>query len=258
MRSLRSCFQRLQLNPWSSRLYSSTFLVDARNAPANFDPTSAVVYEDFLAAAEGEALIRDISSRMHRYVQKLRRLVRLTLALCGTADQVLLRSFLRRRYEQGHWDAVITDYKEVELGDESTLSTLSQQTLDKCREELRNRHLKPSAQFLPCHAIALRGQLKAHVDSIRFSGSMVAGISLLSSSIMRLVPANNNGNKHWIDLCLPPLSLYVLTGMSRYDYTHELLEGTATFQHANTASVIHVQRDQRLSIIFRDMKGELE
>lgn len=229
MRSLRSCFQRLQLNPWSSRLYSSTFLVDARNAPANFDPTSAVVYEDFLAAAEGEALIRDISSRMHR-----------------------------RRYEQGHWDAVITDYKEVELGDESTLSTLSQQTLEKCREELRNRHLKPSAQFLPCHAIALRGQLKAHVDSIRFSGSMVAGISLLSSSIMRLVPANNNGNKHWIDLCLPPLSLYVLTGMSRYDYTHELLEGTATFQHANTASVIHVQRDQRLSIIFRDMKGELE
>ena len=45
--------------------------------------------------------------------------------------------------------------------------------------------------WLPCHAIDLSkdGRLDAHVDSVKFSGGIVAGISLLSDSIMRLRPA---------------------------------------------------------------------
>jgi hypothetical protein len=57
----------------------------------------------------------------------------------------------------------------------------------------------------------------------------------------------------WVDLYLPPLSLYVLTGVARYRYAHELLPSGSTFEsHADNSIV--VERDQRLSVIFRDAK----
>jgi alkylated DNA repair protein alkB homolog 7 len=42
--------------------------------------------------------------------------------------------------------------------------------------------------WLPVHAIDLTaaGHIKPHVDSIKFSGTVVAGISLLSTAIMKL------------------------------------------------------------------------
>jgi alkylated DNA repair protein alkB homolog 7 len=157
----------------------------------------------------------------------------------------------RRRYEKGHWDAVISDYKEVELG--SDLSPLSVQALERCKHRLLSRHLKPTSTFLPCHAIDLKqaGQLTAHVDSIKFSGTMVAGLSLLSSSIMRL-----RVEDRFVDLLLPPRSLYVLTGKSRYEYTHELLPCGSTFTRGDDGSERQIKREQRVSIIFRDAKVE--
>jgi alkylated DNA repair protein alkB family protein 7 len=53
-----------------------------------------------------------------------------------------------------------------------------------------------------------------------------------------------------VDLFLPPLSLYVLSGPSRYSYTHELLPTGDTF------GGVAVERDHRLSVIFRDAKVE--
>lgn len=114
--------------------------------------------------------------------------------------------------------------------------------------------------WLPCHAIDLKkdGELKAHVDSVRFSGGMVAGVSLLSSSIMRLRPGADVGRdpeEGLVDLHLPPLSLYVLSGVSRYQYAHELLPTGSVFESSDGSS-IEVERDQRLSVIFRDAKME--
>ena len=161
----------------------------------------------------------------------------------------------RRRYEKGHWDAVIADYKEVELNKDEHMSPLSQSIIQYCKQHLLSHHLDPNKSvLLPCHAIDLKedGELKAHVDSIRFSGGMVAGLSLLSSSIMRL-----RDKDHFVDLLLPPLSLYVLTGPSRYEYTHELLSGKNPFQYRD-GSLIQVTRDRRVSIIFRDAIHEKE
>ena len=139
-------------------------------------------------------------------------------------------------------------------------------------------------QFLPCHAIDLKkdGELNAHVDSIKFSGDLVAGISLLSSCIMRLIPdddghdnnnnnnnnSNNNkeqvnlkttnnggvGDDRWVDLYLPPLSLYVLTGVGRFNYSHQLLPDKSEFTTPDGQTII-VPREHRLSVIFRDTKN---
>lgn len=66
-----------------------------------------------------------------------------------------------------------------------------------------------------------------HVDSIKFSGDMIAGISLLSTRTMVLSPEGDPASSRDpvadIALRLPPRSLYVLRGKYRYDYRHEIL-----------------------------------
>ncbi|KAI2497846.1 dioxygenase [Fragilaria crotonensis] len=207
----------------------SSQLVNSRNAPADFDISSAVVYSNFVSPEEGKSILEDVQKRMQR-----------------------------RRYEKGHWDAVISDYKEIELINEHELQEMSRNTLEKTRHLLLENHLDRNATWLPCHAIDLKrdGELKAHVDSVRFSGGMVAGISFLSSSIMRLRPGSEVGRNPedgFVDLLLPPLSLYVLTGVSRYEYAHELLPSGSVFESVD-GTTVEVERQNRISIIFRDAK----
>jgi alkylated DNA repair protein alkB family protein 7 len=212
----------------SSTARPAASFVDARNAPHDFDPASVVVYKDFVTKTEGESLVHDIMARMKR-----------------------------RRYEKGHWDAVITDYKEVELLNAESLQEESKNVMKRVRDQLiAARHVDCNVTWLPCHAIDLKrdGELKAHVDSVKFSGGVVAGISLLSSSIMRLKP-DGEPNGGWVDMYLPPLSLYVLSSVSRYRYSHELLPCGSIFERPG-GTTISVQRDQRLSVIFRDAKQD--
>ena len=148
-----------------------------------------------------------------------------------------------------------------------------------------------NVSWLPCHAIDLKkeGVLSAHVDSVKFSGGIVSGISLESSAIMRLKPSEDglafdpNDSSGHIDLLLPPLSLYgksfrlcdmiffrdkvsyhqllpfqVLSGGARYNYSHELLPTGSKFHLMDIddeeIKIVEVERDRRLSIIFRDTK----
>jgi alkylated DNA repair protein alkB family protein 7 len=156
---------------------------------------------------------------------------------------------------------VITDYKEIELAPEEELQELSRSSIQRTRDFLMETYLDPeTSTWLPCHAIDLKqdGELLAHVDSVRFSGGMVAGVSLLSSSIMRLRPGADAGrdpNEGFVDLFLPPLSLYVLTGVGRYEYAHELLSTASSFEHPDGGETA-VDREHRLSVIFRDAKQD--
>ena len=150
------------------------------------------------------------------------------------------------------------------------LSPESRDLLNKVRHQLKERHLetKQPFQWLPCHAIDLHkdGELNAHVDSVRFSGEIVSGLSLLSPSIMRLLPDDGSGadsaverkndtSRGWVDLYLPPRSLYVLSSLSRYQYSHQLLPTGSVFREDDDdGPPITVHRDHRLSVIFRDAK----
>jgi len=268
-----------------SILTASPNLVDSAHAPLTYCPTSTAVYENAVTQEEAASLVHDIESRMKR-----------------------------RRYEKGHWDAVITQYKEVELplpsesSSSAALAPLSDpsiRAIERLRRQLELQHFgsngaaadqdgrtKDKVSWISCHGIDLKkeGQLTAHVDSVRYSGLIVAGLSLLSSSIMRLRPAaemhDNSGRKSsagdgqnsegdnkslyepkpteatddgHVDLYLPPLSLYVLSGVSRYQYTHELLPCGSEFvledgSNGDEKRSISVVRDRRISVIFRDAK----
>jgi alkylated DNA repair protein alkB homolog 7 len=162
------------------------------------------------------------------------------------------------RYQNNHWDFAIQGFKEIELLDESLLHPVSQLALKKTRSFLLSHHLAADSTFLPCHVIDLgqNGMLRPHVDSVRFSGGLVAGVSLMSPSIMRLKPAveaYGDRPEGLVDLLLPRLSLYVLSGVSRYKYTHELLESGACFED-NEGMRRQIERDSRVSVIFRDSK----
>lgn len=222
------------------------------------------------------------------------------------------RRFKRRRFENGHWDSVITGYREVELstpddqyprqdfdakGSGVVQAPLYVRAIQRTRRQLENYHFNNcrgscgdaafnNIRWLPCHAIDLsaNGELKPHVDSVKFSGDVVAGLSLLSDAIMRLKPPakewenEENDTDHGevgddsighVDLYLPKLSLYVLSGMSRYSFTHELLHSSTSFEFMEYedegAKVIdtcgtekrsvEVLKGRRLSIVFRDAKN---
>ena len=256
--------------------------IDQRYAPTGYDD-SAVVYPGFLSEEEGKSLVKEASRRMKR-----------------------------RRFEDGHWDSVITGYREVELSipddqmqgfstgtgtgtgiDDTTVSLddantpLYVKVIRKTRRHLANHITHNNIQWLPCHAIDLsaNGVLSAHIDSVKFSGEIVCGISLLSPSIMRLKPSSEEWDSEYnedasklststnrveqekdcvedghVDLYLPELSLYVLSGLSRYSYTHELLPSGSTFELLDKSGAcrneIEVERGRRLSIIFRDALTE--
>ena len=249
-------------------LRANPLLTGSALAPPDFPPSSAVVYEDAASEEEVGALVNDLGGLMRR-----------------------------RRYERGHWDSVISLYREVELPlpSESPASPLSESSalcLERIRSQLEMLHFGPGGardeqgrprdvpvSFVPCHGIDLKkeGELMAHVDSVRYSGLIVAGLSLLSSTIMRLRPAkevvsgDQTGGREedsnsrlyepkqaatledgFVDLYLPPRSLYVLSGPSRYQYTHELLPCGSHFRAGDED--VKVVRDRRISVIFRDAK----
>mmetsp|Transcript_28369 Transcript_28369/g.43457 ORF Transcript_28369/g.43457 Transcript_28369/m.43457 type:complete len:273 (-) Transcript_28369:2629-3447(-) len=240
----------------ASNPFLDSSLVNYVDAPNDFHVDSAKVYGHFLTEEEGESLKIDVLSRMRR-----------------------------RRILKGHWDAVITNYKEIELQDfdSHSLSPVSSEAIERVRRHIAQSHSginSGSLKWLPCHAIFLKkeGYLLPHVDSVKFSGGIVAGLSLMSSTIMRLKPASpgeldsadnedstfdaaiNSDNKcienaGHVDLLLPPLSLYVLSGVSRFRYTHELLPSGCEFNMPagnSQTNTIDINRDDRISVIFRD------
>ncbi|XP_037680171.1 alpha-ketoglutarate-dependent dioxygenase alkB homolog 7, mitochondrial isoform X1 [Choloepus didactylus] len=136
----------------------------------------AVVRPGFLSAAEEETLSRELEPELRR-----------------------------RRYEYDHWDAAIHGFRETE---KSRWSEASRAILQRVRAAA----FGPGQALLsPVHVLDLepRGYVKPHVDSIKFCGATIAGLSLLSPSVMRLVHAQEP--KEWLELLLEPGSLYILS-----------------------------------------------
>ncbi|KFM81865.1 putative alpha-ketoglutarate-dependent dioxygenase ABH7, partial [Stegodyphus mimosarum] len=113
-------------------------------------------------------------------------------------------TFRRRRYEFDHWDGAIQGYKETEksewnIGNEIILQRLRNLAFPLHTAQIREVHVLD---------LAKNGFIKPHIDSIRFCGDTIAGISLLSSAVMRLVMEKNKSV--FVDVLLPRRSLYIM------------------------------------------------
>ncbi|CAH0473912.1 unnamed protein product [Peronospora belbahrii] len=151
------------------------------------------------------------------------------------------RFLKRRRYEKNHWDNVIVKFKEMEC---SRWSNETLRILQKIREAVI---LPKELKYFPAvHVIELAedGYIKPHIDSIKFSGRVVAGVNLLSPCVMRLKEEHGHSV---IDAYLQRRSMYMMTGRIRYHYTHEIIPGIQMFK-----GQVPVNRTHRISIMLRD------
>ncbi|CAM9201698.1 unnamed protein product, partial [Chrysoparadoxa australica] len=156
----------------------------------------------------------------------------------------------RKRYMQGHWDAVIQNYKETERHDWAW-SPDNAAAIKAIRESCV---FPPDLHaWKPVHVIDLsaEGFISPHVDSVKFSGRIVAGLSLLSTSVMQLQREGSEEDpdpSSIIRMLLPPRSLYLLQHAGRYKFTHEIRPSSEPIEWEGE----ELQRGRRISLIFRE------
>ncbi|XP_029440584.1 alpha-ketoglutarate-dependent dioxygenase alkB homolog 7, mitochondrial-like [Rhinatrema bivittatum] len=159
-------------------------------------------------------------------------------ALCRELEPDLRR----QRYQREHWDGAIHGFRETE---KLRWTEESSEILQRVRDAA----FPPGVpQLSLVHVLDLEksGYIKAHIDSVKFCGSTIAGLCLLSSSVMRLVSQENQDD--WADLLLERRCLYILRGRARYEFTHELLRDEESFFNGQK-----VARDRRISVICRNL-----
>jgi len=185
----------------------------------------------------------------------------LELGVLDAAEQALLakevdKPLRRRRYQGDHWDGVIAQYREIGM----PAPKWSPAARAIIEEKLMARLPRVDRPLLEPHVLDLSGDgaIYPHVDNVEFSGVFVAGLSLLSSAVMRLRPAgasegtaDGGAAQPTVHLLLPPGSLYVMKNEFRYRWEHEIL-GSKDSMFRGEA----VARDRRISLLLRD--GPLE
>lgn len=153
-------------------------------------------------------------------------------------------SLKKKRYEYDHWDDAIHGYRETER---VRWGPACEEILTRVRSVA---FADGSPLLGPVHILDLdkAGYIKPHVDSVKFCGSTIAGVSLLSDSIMRLVKVD--APNEWLDLLLSRRSLYILRDKARYDFTHEILKDEESVFNGQ-----RVHRERRISVICRNLPG---
>ncbi|XP_003387940.1 PREDICTED: alpha-ketoglutarate-dependent dioxygenase alkB homolog 7, mitochondrial-like [Amphimedon queenslandica] len=167
-------------------------------------------------------------------------------------------SFRRVKYEYDHWDGVIKGYRETEKSqwrsqsNQSVIKRLEKATLEASGGEvtapaaMMNNSPPNSLLLSSVHVLDLAkdGYINPHIDNVKFCGTTIAGISLLSDSVMKLVHQERKDD--WILMLLPQRSLYILRDLARYEYEHQILPDSLSYFNNE-----HIQRDNRISIIAR-------
>ncbi|KAM7348321.1 alpha-ketoglutarate-dependent dioxygenase alkB homolog 7, mitochondrial isoform 2-T5 [Cochliomyia hominivorax] len=167
----------------------------------------------------------------------------------------------RLRYEYDHWDDAIHGFRETER---KHWYPHNREVLNRVSEIGFEGEIMPFIHILD---LAPQGVIKPHVDSTRYCGHTIAGLSLLSDAVMRLVRTKSSENSSkdnetdayrsqpkailennfYVDILLPRRSLYIMSHTARYNFTHEIL--------ANEESKFQGQpltKERRISVICRN------
>ncbi|GFS63970.1 alpha-ketoglutarate-dependent dioxygenase alkB homolog 7, mitochondrial [Trichonephila inaurata madagascariensis] len=180
------------------------------------NPMTQSLHENFISNSEEESLLKEI-------------------------DPI----FKRRRYQFDHWDGAIQGYKETEKENWNEENS-------KILQRLCNFSFSaecPPTKLVHVLDLSKTGFIKPHVDSVKFCGSIISGISLLSASVMRLAMEENKNM--YVDVLLRRRSLYIMSGLVRYKFTHEILKDSESFFNG-----MPIPRDRRISVICRNEPEE--
>jgi alkylated DNA repair protein alkB homolog 7 len=167
----------------------------------------------------------------------------------------------RMRYERDHWDDAIQGFRETER-----TSWYPQ------NKEIINRiitkafpNVSKTMPYIHILDLEATGFIKPHVDSVRYCGSTIAGVSLISDSVMKLVQTTEDHtassdyrnqptltdeqkkNLYSVKILLKRHSLYIMENSARYNFTHEILKNEESFFKNQ-----QIIKDRRISIICRN------
>lgn len=182
------------------------------------------------------------------------------------------KSMRRMRYQYDHWDDAIHGYREME---KTNWWPENESIFQRVRHRAFVANVLPHVHILD---LAADGIIKPHVDSSRYCGSTIAGLSLLTDCIMRmrrvdeiqykqgrLGDQENEPNQvnqqrtsepspspppsqfnYFADVLLKRRSLYIMKDSARYKFSHEVLATDSLF-HGSP-----IVKGRRISIICRN------
>ncbi|KAG9088791.1 hypothetical protein FRC07_012472, partial [Ceratobasidium sp. 392] len=155
----------------------------------------------------------------------------------------------------GHFDGVIRDYREMTVSSWPTSSPAGLADILLRLYRLVDPLHTPAAPGITTppniqtHVLHLAstGFILPHVDNIEASGSMIAGVSLGGTRVLRM---SRDGEA--FDILLESGSVYVQRDDIRYGWKHEI-PNTTRFQDRAVGN-----GGQRLSVMLRDKYAQLE
>lgn len=184
----------------------------------------------------------------------------------------------RMRYERDHWDDAIQGFRETERKawypqNKEVINKIIARAFPKTSNALPHIHVldleatgkRFQLQLQLRTSVSLSGFIKPHVDSVRYCGTTISGISLLSDCVMKLVQTSEDhsasddyrnqpnvaGGKqrdlYSVKIHLKHLSLYIMSHSARYNFTHEILKNDESFINQR-----QIQKNRRISIICRN------
>ncbi|KJE89644.1 hypothetical protein CAOG_01081 [Capsaspora owczarzaki ATCC 30864] len=188
-------------------------LVDLTRAGPTFHPEGLVVIPDAISQEEHDALVEDVRGPLRRM-----------------------------RLELNHFDSVIRGYKEITF---SKWALPGSQTV--IARVLASDLFAPGTQLHPNqHVLELApsGYIAPHIDNVEACGEYVAGISLLSASVMRFTYKDEE-----VRILLEPRSIYCMSHAMRYKFKHSIVCNSSPPEIFGSRSIV---RDRRISVLFRD------
>ncbi|KAF8934228.1 hypothetical protein BGZ58_005850 [Dissophora ornata] len=270
----------MRVIPRKGDLYSTARL--NTTSLENGDHSSTASYKNLRSSSSIAATHFDLSQiDPSEHSQILRNFIIIPDYLSPTEHDMLMEAATKKlkralgkqvRYEDGHFDGVITRYRECSAtdwgsGPESTaaesLPTSSQTSAgNKDTPAPRPERISPreimhsiKQEFFPHHwkwvaphILELepgKGGIKPHVDHLDASGEVVAGLCLGSTAVMELIH-ETDPNKQFRVL-LPKGCFYFQRDGVRYHYKH----GIPILKEDHQFKGIIIPKEKRISVMLR-------
>lgn len=224
---------------------------------AGLPSSNFVIYPSFLSTEEQEILLKASLSKLGGKRRRRRRASEVTtpepLEHLDYAWAEIFGTDNDYDFEEGHFDGVIRDYREMTVSSwpDSSAPELSRILL-RLYDLVDPKNTPPNPGFITppniqTHVLHLAstGVILPHVDNVEASGSIIAGVSLGDTRILRLTQSTASPADASLDVLLESGSVYIQRDDVRYKWKHEI-PNIAEFRGRRVGG------GQRMSIMLRD------